>query len=838
MGFAEAAELVGYIQALGVSHLYLSPALTARPGSTHGYDVADPATISRGLGGERGLRELASRAHAAGIGLVLDLVPNHLGTGFGTQLWRSLLAEGAEGIGGRVFDVDFQAPAPGSTGKVVLPVLGQQYGKALHAGELSLVEEEGEIRLAYFDHRFPVSAAAAELVRENGFDRFAGTLGRPDTWSELDQLLDAQAYRLIHWRAGQGLVNYRRFFSIDDLAAVRVEDEQVFDLTHTTVLRLIAEGVIDGLRIDHPDGLRDPARYLERLAEATGGAWTVVEKITARGERLPAWSTAGTTGYELMNELLGLFVDPSAQEDLDRLDAEFGGDPRSYLEQVEAAKREVLGGELAPDLRRVVRLLWPVVHQRRELRDCDDLDCSAALTEVIVSLDVYRTYADPVTGAASREDLARVETAVAAATQRGPRHLYPFLRDLLTGRVRLPDGQPDAAALDVMARVQQLSGALMAKGVEDTVFYRYRRLLAVNEVGGDPSVLGLDVEAFHALAADRAERHPLGMTSTATHDTKRGEDARLRIAALSEIPARWASTVRRWHAVSAPWVTSTPHGPAPDPQTELLTYQTLVSIWPLSGVGDPALRQRVQDYLVKAGREAKQRTSWRDPEERFETGVARWVDRLFDDDAIRGEVADLASLAGEIAMVSGLAQVLLRCTLPGVPDIYQGTEDWQLVLVDPDNRRPVDFAARRQVLEELDAGAPDVRALWSARADGRVKTWVLSRTLRARQSLPGCFGEGSTYEPLAVSGRWADHVIAFRRSGGGGEAVVIAPRLPGRVMEGGTRAPLGQAWDSTTVPVPSGPWIDALSGSRVVGDGSVSLSSLFGRLPVALLLRP
>jgi malto-oligosyltrehalose synthase len=826
LGFAAAAGLVGYLGDLGVSHLYLSPVLQARPGSTHGYDVADPTRVSEDLGGEDGLRALAAAAHAAGMGVVVDIVPNHLGTGFATPLWRTLLAEGHSGAAGAVFDVDWATPLPGATGKVVVPVLGDQYGAVLHRGELEVVEEDGELRLAYHEHRFPLSEESGAAVRRAGGPaELVGHPEEPDRYLRLHALLEMQHYRLVHWRAGQALVNYRRFFSIDELAGVRVEDPRVFDLTQDRILALVRDGVVDGLRIDHPDGLRHPARYLDRLAERSGGVWTVVEKITAPGEPLRDWPVAGTSGYEFCNQVLGLFVDPAAAPALDALDAELGGDPRPYGEQVEAAKRAVLAGELAADVRRLARQLWAVTAEHPEVRDVDDRDCLAALTDVAVALDVYRTFVDPETGAAAPEDVARVEAAVARARRAGPEPLYGFLAQLLTGRAGT-----SAPHLDLLARVQQLTGALTAKGVEDTVFYRYRRLLAVNEVGGEPGHLGLDAAGFHVLARQRAERHPAGLLATATHDTKRGEDARLRIAALSELPERWAADVRRWQER---------HGAeSPDPQTALLLYQTLVAVWPVDGAELAPVRARVGEYLVKASREAKQRTSWRDPDEAFEAAAQRFLDRLLDDPQTRAELADLARAAADVAVVSGLAQVLLRVSAPGVPDTYQGTEVWDLSLVDPDNRRPVDFAARRAALAALDAEGADPGALFAAPHDGRVKTWVLSRALRARRERAAAL---RGYAPLEVTGDLAGHVVAFARTGGDGGAalVALAPRLPGAVLRRAGGSALGAAWGNTAVALPDpGPWLDRLSGTRHDAGAALALSDAFAALPVALLTRP
>ena len=839
-GFAAAAGVVDYLADLGVSHLYLSPLLTARRGSTHGYDVADPTSVSAALGGEDGLRALAEAAQRRGLGLIADIVPNHLGTGADTPLWDLLLAEGQHGLGDRFFDVDWEPPLPTARGKVLLPVLGDQYGVVLHAGELELVDVGGVPRIRYHDHSFPLSPESREAVgRSGGVEAFRGTPGQPATFQRLHALLEAQHYRLLHWRIGDAVVNYRRFFAISDLAGVRVEDEVVFDLVHGLVLRLVADGVIDGLRVDHPDGLRDPARYFARLAEESGGVWTVAEKILEGDEALPDWPVAGTTGYEFANDVLGLFVDPAARATVDALDADMGGDPRPYAEQAAAAKAEILDADLAADTRRLARRLWALTQERLELRDVDERACLAAVTALLVALPVYRTYVDPHTGEPRPEDVAVVEQAadVARAGAGAFGFLVDFLADLLLGRA-----QTSAAQRELVARFQQLSGAAMAKGVEDTVFYRYRRLLAVNEVGGDPDRLGLEVAAFHARGAERARCTPAAMVTTATHDTKRGEDTRLRIAALSEMADDWAAAVRRWHVAVEPFVTVTAAGPAPDPQTELACYQTLVGVWPAAGAADPDLRDRLVAYLEKAGREAKQRTSWTDPDPDFEAGVSAFVDALLGDDraaGVRAELADVAARAAAIANVSALAQTLLRTTVPGVPDTYQGSELVDTSLVDPDNRRPVDFTARRAALAALDADG-DPTQLLADPHDGRAKLWVLSRALRTRRGHTACFAPTGGYLPLPVSGALADHVVAFARTAADDAALVVAPRLPGALMPHGA-PPLGDLWGDTAVELPddlaAGGWRDALSGTAHAAAGTLPVAALFGVLPVALLTR-
>ena len=828
-GFAAVATQVDYLARLGVTHLYLSPILTARPGSTHGYDVVDPSSVSEALGGEDGLRRLADTAHDAGLGIVVDIVPNHMGTGPENVDWMYLLAEGASGEGGRVFDVDWHPPLPGADGKVILPVLGEQYGTVLNNGELRLIEEPDDFGrrfcIAYHDHRFPLSPESLEALERVGrIDALTGTPGQPTSWHRLHGLLEQQHYRLVHWRVGDRLINYRRFFAIDDLAGVRVEDEHVFDRTHDKILELVDRGVIDGLRIDHPDGLRHPAQYLERLERRSGGVWTVVEKIVHPGEPLEPWAVAGTTGYEFCNDVLGLFLDPAAEEPFTAIDHAHGGDNRPYDDQVAAAKREVLANDLASESHRLGLRFWRLAQEHLETRDLDDRHCAAAVNETLVGMQVYRSYVDPDTGHATDRDRQTIGLALAFAGRHAgvPDQVMDFL-----GLVLMGEAGQTPTHLEFISRFQQLSGALMAKGVEDTVFYRYLRLAALNEVGGDPTRFGLTVREFHRLNSERASRHPAGMLTTATHDTKRGEDVRLRIAALTELPDAWADLA------DAVMGAAELDGP-----TASLLLQTMVGIWPLldSGEETPDFRRRLKEYVVKATRESGLHTNWYDPDEAYERRATEFIDAVLDSDQIRKRVAEVAAAAAEIGMVSALAQVVLRTLSPGVPDTYQGNELWDDSLVDPDNRRPVDFELRRAVLDGLGDVAPS--DLWNDRRDGRVKLWALTRCLQVRQQAPEAFGAGGGYQPLEAAGRWADHVVAFARTASGKpRAIAVTPRLAGAVMGPEQQSPLGDRWSDTTVSLPEGTWRSGLGGDGS-WSGQVRLADLLSDVPVAVLLAP
>ncbi|MBW3606048.1 MAG: malto-oligosyltrehalose synthase [Actinobacteria bacterium] len=827
--FADVVDLLDYLVTLGVTDLYLSPILRARIGSFHGYDVVDPTQVSPALGGVEGLRALSDAAAARGIGVIVDIVPNHLAMSDENPLWEQVLAEGVSGPAGSLFDIDWRPRLPTAEGKVILPLLDDTYGVTLTAGELELVRVAGGYRLRYRDRTFPLSRESLDMLDGSGGVRaFAGTAGALTSWQSLHGLLERQHYRLVHWRVGDAVVNYRRFFTVDDLVAVRVEVPEVFERTHAVVLELANDGVISGLRVDHPDGLRDPERYLQQLRNRTG-VWIVAEKILHPGERLPAWTVAGTTGYDFCNDVLGLYTDAAAIDELRALDEKLGGG-RPYAEHAIEGKRAVLHGGLCADLERVAQRLWNVSQQHPQVRDVTLEWCRRVLAGTLEQFGVYRTYVDPETGTAHETDRTQIATAIErarAADDEPPAVLWDFVEQLLSGEVGTGSN-----TLDVVARFQQLCGAVTAKGTEDTAFYRYRTLLAINEVGGDPARPGRSVEQFQQHNADRAERWPLAMLTTATHDTKRGEDARLRMAAITEAVPLWGAAVDAWEQQAE---TSTL--PA---QSRYLVYQTVVGVWPLDG--DPAdeHRDRLAAYAVKAEREAGLYTTWTDPDTAFEERLEQFARSVLDAAAAPDEVQPLLDRVAEIAMVAGLGQVVLRTLSPGVPDCYQGTEVWDDALVDPDNRRPVAFDDRRALLDGL--ADVDVDELLAQRRDGRIKAFVLQRALQSRAQHPGCVGMGSGYLPLEVSGELADHVVAFARvsSDAADALLVVAPRLPGAVMGDEAAPTIGEVWGHTAVRVPGflqGTYRDVFSvGSGEIGD-TIEVSSLLANLPVAVLER-
>ncbi|MGH9281635.1 MAG: malto-oligosyltrehalose synthase [Acidimicrobiales bacterium] len=865
-GFERAAEVAGYLADLGVTHLYTSPVFQAAPGSTHGYDVVDHHRVSRDLGGEEGHARLQAALQAAGLGLVLDVVPNHMAAvGPDNAWWWDVLENGPASVYASYFDVDWDPPEAKLRHTVLLPILGDHYGRVLEARELVLARDGGSFTIRYHEHVVPVAPRSLDLlltaagaargsdelesigaalgrlppstatdresVRERHRDKEvlrarladlladgdgaaaavdAGVAATNADWDALDALLERQNYRLAYWRTAGREVGYRRFFDVSSLVGVRVEDPHVFEDTSEVVVRWVDEGVVDGLRIDHPDGLRDPEGYLRRLAGATQGAWVVVEKILERHEELrPSWPVAGTTGYEFLNRVGGLFVDPAGRPSLVDLHTELTGAGPTFDEAALEAKHRVLTDLLGADLNRLTELLVQVCERNRRYRDYTRHELHEVLREVVVCFPVYRTYVRPEEGAVAGADVAPVQEAVAAAAARRPDldgELFAFLADLLL--LRVPGGEE----AELVARFQQVTAPAMAKGVEDTAFYTWIPLLSLNEVGGSPAVWGTTVAEFHQWAATVHRRWPVSMLATSTHDTKRSEDVRARLHLLSEIPEQWGEAVRRWSKVNQA------HRPAsgwPDAGAEYLLYQTVAGAWPLSTA-------RAVAYMEKATKEAKAHTSWIDPDPRYDADLRSFVGAVLADESFQADLAAFVTPLVEPGRVTSLAQVLVKLTAPGVPDIYQGTELWDLSLVDPDNRRPVDYGLRRRLLAELPSlGAGEILLRTD---DGLPKLHLVRQALHLRRRRPAVFGQAGAYEPLTASGAKADHVVAFTRDG---QVATLVPRLVLGLCGG---------WGDTSVALPAGEWRNVLTGDTVPG-GEVAVRTLLARFPVALLER-
>ncbi|HSP39176.1 MAG TPA: malto-oligosyltrehalose synthase [Frankiaceae bacterium] len=791
-GFDDAAAVVPYLAELGVSHLYCSPFLQAAPGSDHGYDVVDHTRMNEELGGEAGHGRLVETCREFGLGLVVDVVPNHMaisGPESQNAAWWDVLRHGPASRYASWFDIDWETRD--NPGRVLVPVLGSSLAGCLADGEITIDRTDATVTslggpvVRYYEHEVPLAPGTAHL--------------------ELPEALDRQFWRLCDWRIGGEELNYRRFFDVTTLAGIRVEDESVFAATHERVLEQIADGSLDGLRIDHPDGLADPEGYLRRLADATGGAWVVVEKILEGDESLPeSWPCAGTTGYEALNLVNGLFVDPRGEQPLTTLYGELTREPTDWDEVRAAAKGIAVREVLPPELNRLSELLVRAAWADRRTRDLSRRGLREALEAVLEEFDVYRAYVTPGQPAPA-EARETVTTACGAALRRLPGRAAE-----IAAVARLALAGPG----EFVVRFQQTCGPVMAKGVEDTAFYRYHRLAALNEVGGDPAVFGVAVDEFHRRSADTQARWPLTMTTLSTHDTKRAEDVRARLALLSEDPAGWASAAGELMALGERHVSAA----GPDRNAIYLLLQTLVGA---SLAGEPLDADRAVAYLEKATREAKQHTSWTSPDTEYDEALQAYVRGVLADPQFVARLSAYIAPLVEAGRVNGLAQKLVQLTMPGVPDVYQGTERWALSLVDPDNRRPVDFGDLARMLATT-RGTPRLDD------SGAAKLHLVRAALQVRRAHPEWFGVDGDYQPLTATGAAADYVLAFARAG---RCLTIVPRLALGLRRAG-------GWKDTAVPLPPGTWVDAFTGRRhggAAGD-SAYLLKLLRDFPVALLV--
>ncbi|MFC1434873.1 malto-oligosyltrehalose synthase [Streptacidiphilus sp. N1-3] len=780
-GFAEARRAVPYLARLGVSHLHLSPVLEAVPGSTHGYDVVEHSRVSEQLGGEDGpdgLRALADEAHEHGLGLIVDTVPNHMAVPVPSTLnhaWSTLLREGPESPYAAWFDIDWAA----QDGRVLLPVLGDRLSAEL--SEIKVDTQDDTAVLRYYDQVFPLRPGTEQLP--------------------LPLLLDSQFYRLAWWRLARTELNYRRFFTVSDLVGVRVEHPEVFRRTHATLLRLHAEGVVDGFRIDHPDGLADPRGYLRRLAAETGGAYVVVEKILTGDEELPAdWACAGTTGYDALRRIDGVLTDgPGAAQLAEVYSGYLGTATDSASAAARRGRAEMTAplGELASEVNRLARVAARICEEDSGLRDHAPWALRQALADALAAYPVYRPY--PVPGEPDDPaDLERISAACAAARARLPvEHAATadLVRDLALGRL----GR-SAAKDEFRIRLAQTASAVAAKGVEDTAFYRRYPLLSLNEVGGDPGRPGLPPEEFHAYCARMRRDRPAAMTVLSTHDTKRSADARARLAVLAELPEEWGREIARWTALCPE--------PVPDPNAAYLLWQTALAAWPIDA-------DRLAATALKSVREAKLRTTWTEPDSGYERAVERLARSIPDTPALAAAVTAFAERIAPHARANTLSSALLHLTMPGVPDLYQGSEEPLRTLVDPDNRHPVDLAG---LAARLDSADPVATA--AAEPLQFEKLHLTATALRLRRDHPAAFTGG--YTPVAAD----PHLIAYLR---GREVLAVATRLPYRLEQRG-------GWTTETLALPDGEWTDALS-ARGPLRGTVRLADLLAHFPVALLVR-
>jgi (1->4)-alpha-D-glucan 1-alpha-D-glucosylmutase len=858
------ADLLAYLRSLGISHVYLSPILQAASGSTHGYDVVDPLRVDEALGGDAAYEALCGQLSDAGLGQILDVVPNHMAIGDPKNVaWWDVLENGPASLYAAQFDVDWDPPEAKLRNVVLLPILADHYGRVLEEGSIALLRDAGSFVIRTGEHSLPVAprsqdeflGRAAVRCGSNELAFIAESFGRLPhatatdhrsvvrrhrdkevlrrqlervcseepvvaraidaevaAWNAdadlLDGLLERQNYRLAHWRAAGRDLGYRRFFDVASLVGVRVEDEQVFADTHSRILGWLKEGRVDGLRVDHVDGLRDPEGYLWRLRELAPRTWIGVEKVLIPGERLPeAWPADSTTGYDFLELMGGLFVDPEGEKPLTELYVELTGEEENFAEVERSSKAQVVREILGSELNRATAQLLAVCERHRRHRDYTRHELHEVLRELLVAWPVYRTYArDAKIGP---NDVTIVNQAVERAKASRPdleSELFDFAGEVLTLRVR---GDPE---WEFVMRFQQLTASTMAKGVEDTAFYRFHRLVSRNEIGGDPARFSVTPQQVHEAFGETVRRHPLAMLATATHDTKRGEDTRIRISLLSEVPERWSRMVRGWYERHERFRSQK----GPDAGLRYLLYQTLVGTW-------PAGEERVLLYLEKAAREAKLQTSWLAPNSEYEQSVRSFVRSLLGDDAFSAEIESFVGLLRKPAWIASLAQTLVKCTAPGFPDFYQGCELWDTNLVDPDNRRPVDYGLRKWLLAK--AAAASAEDAWAEAPSGLPKLWLIQRALAVRRAHPGAFEPLASYRPLEATGPQADHAFSFVR---GEEVATVVPRLW-----------LGfrDEWGETEVEIPRGAWRDALSGERHVSSGAVLAAQLLRRFPVALLVR-
>lgn len=941
--FAQAQAIIPYLSALGISHCYLSPCLKARPGSMHGYDIVDHNSFNPEIGTHEDFDRFVTALREHEMGLILDIVPNHMGVMGGDNVWwLDVLENGEASAYAGYFDIDWRPLKEELHGKVLVPVLHDHYGAVLESGELRVVfrPERGEFDISYRDHRFPVNPReyprilqratdklAARLGEQNpdllefqslitafghlprrqevssnsliernrdkeihkrrlselcarspeitvevmaGVDSINGITSNPASLDELHELIKVQAYRLANWRVASDDINYRRFFDTNDLAGLCMEKETVFQATHRLILSLVAEGKVDGLRIDHPDGLYNPAQYFDGLQEAIAIAesspagagkeplYVVIEKILTGEERLPAdWPVHGTTGYDFANAVNGLFVDSASATRVDRIYRNFIGDEIDFDDLAYRCRRLIIRVALVSELNVLANQLTRIALSKRHTCDFTLNSVRDALTEVVACFPVYRTYVSP--SGVSEDDERYIRTAIDSAKWRSPAadiSVFDFIREVLL--TRIADGQ-DAAYRDAVTafamKFQQFTSPVMAKGLEDTAFYRYNRLVSLNDVGSDLHRFGITAEEFHKASQERVRAWPQTMLATSTHDSKRSEDVRARINALSEMSEQWRVRIREWKRFNRGHKSLVNDKPAPSANDEYLLYQTLVGTWPFEAFNDQngwdAFRERIEQYMLKAIREAKKSTSWVNRNTAYENAVSSFVKSLLTSGAKNRFLNDFMPFQRRVARIglwNSLSQTLLKLTCPGVPDVYQGNELWTLNLVDPDNRRPVDYTRRIELFESIRklGGDPDplsVIRLLKTPEDGRLKLFLIWKTLCFRKQWPDIFQCGE-YVPLTVQGAKADHIVAFVRSWERSNVLVVVPRLAASLLGDSDAPPIGpNVWGDTEILLPPRISCERFQNAFTEEDTNFSnpeekieVSKLLGHFPAALCL--
>ncbi len=895
--FSAGRELVSYLHELGISDCYCSPAFTAPPDSNHGYDVCDFTKINPVLGSTEGWDALVGELHNKGMGLLLDFVPNHMGAIPETnRWWTDVLEFGRHSPYAEFFDIDWQPSHLPISDRLLLPILPDHYGRCLQKGEISLNYHQGHFRIGVGSTRLPLHPVSCRRLWLVVSQRYQGSgsevlqqavhllpekeetmkrgcvleaqrlLRALDTETDIKtaceqvlqtypaqglyEMLEEQAYRLAYWYTGTRTANYRRFFDVDSLVALRMEDPEAFKATHELLLELIRKGQVTGLRLDHIDGLARPVEYLQRLqksiAHDTGmdepadarGFYVLVEKITMEGEPLPShWPVAGTTGYEFAREVTRLLLDSAGEPEITRIYQEFTGNVQPVGPSVQAAKKLVMGLAMSKEINGLTLMLRRCAEQRPEFRDLLYEDLCGALRETIACLSVYRSYrtgGEPI----SPQDRKVVQDAIARARQANPELetlAWDFLQQLLIDE---PELNPPASQLEerFITRFQQTTGGVMAKGFEDTVFFAYNRLIALNEVGGNPAAFGMTVEEFHALNAERLKSWPDMMLTTSTHDTKTSEDVRARLAAISELSAEWENFLKQAREINGPLKGKVGERLSPDGNEEYLLYQILAGSWPLEEFPVEARKEylkRIQAYMTKALNEAKINTRWDRRNHTWEAAVKKFIERIIlsPDPKFEEVFSAFAGKVAEIGAVNSLNQVLLKMTVPGVPDFYQGNELWQYILVDPDNRRQIDYDLRQRMIKEIQGKSS--AALLADWRNGGIKMFLTQKVLRFRHEHRELFQRG-TYEPLQCTGARADSCLAFARTLGEQTVIVLTVRISNRA---GT-FPVGEKWEETMVEIPAlpGKKLRNLFTNEEHLGGPMKLADVFRELPFAVLV--
>ena len=936
--FAQATAIVPYLAALGISHCYISPCLKARPGSMHGYDIVDHNSLNPEIGSPEDFDRFVDALHQNSMGLILDIVPNHMGVmGSDNAWWLDVLENGESSIYASFFDIDWHPLKDELDGKVLIPVLHDHYGAVLESGELKLVFDStrGEFNISYHDHRFPIDPREYPRILQRCSDALTGKLGDhnadllefqslitafshlpgrqdvsgdhiaernrdkeihkhrlaelcarcpqiavciapvvgtingtradPASFEELHELIKAQAFRLANWRVASDDINYRRFFDTNDLAGIRVENEAVFQATHGFVLKLMADGKVDGLRIDHPDGLYDPGQYFERLKREIAKAvndfsstersprYVIIEKILTGSERLPAkWPVCGTTGYDFASLVNGLFVKPETAKRLESIYRNFIDDDLNVDDLAYRSRKLIIRIALASELNVLANQLSRIALSKRRTCDFTLNGLRDTLTEVLSSFPVYRTYLSPC--GISEKDALYIRIAVASAKRRSPAgdsSIFDFVGDVLSTRIAENQDLTYRNTVTTFAmRFQQFTAPVMAKGFEDTAFYRYNRLVSLNDVGSDLYRFGTSVADFHSENQQRFRDWPHTMLATSTHDSKRSEDVRARINVLSEIPELWGLRVREWRRFNRSLKSRVDDRPAPSPNDEYLLYQTLVGAWPCEPLNDAdewkTFRERMENYMLKAIREAKKNTSWLNRNTEYEGAVSSFLRELLKPGRQNRFLNDFLAFQHRVARIglwNSLSQTLLKLTSPGVPDIYQGTELWDFSLVDPDNRRPVDYSRRQKLFEstrELGDVSRAIARLLETPEDGRLKLFLTWKTLCVRKQQADVFQQGE-YLRLEVQGAKANHAVAFMRKCEKTSVLVVVPRLVAGLLNDVDIAPIGsRVWDDTRIMLPGygvrNKCRNVFTGKLLDSVTQISLAETLAEFPVALCL--